>query len=67
MLNSQIIVNATFIYDNGSEYDLIDYDLSDTFDSVTIVKFIPAVIVYSLTFFFGFIGLLIWNCYFFFF
>ena len=42
------------------EYDMFDYDIPDTFDSNTIIKFVPAVTVYSLTFILGFIGLYIY-------
>ena len=60
MINiSENIINLTVTNaqnDFEAEYDMLDYDISDTFDSATVIKFIPAVIVYSLTFIIGFIG-----------
>jgi hypothetical protein len=54
------MINSTGNYSKmymSDEYDMLDYDISDTFDSDTIITFVPAVIVYSLTFFLGFIGI----------
>ena len=56
MINSSSII-GNYSKNTSDEYEMLEYDIADTFDSATVKRFVPAVIVYSLTFILGFIGI----------
>ena len=56
MINSSSII-GNYSKNTSDDYEMLEYDNADTFDSATVKRFVPAVIVYSLTFILGFIGI----------